>query len=304
MRQIRNLFLLGAILSGAGLVLLLASSLESGEKSSEGKLGRSSAMSVHAQTPSGQSIFDQKCKGCHTIGGGRTLGPDLKDVTRRREKEWLIRFVMSPGQVIAQGDPIAKQLVQEYGMSMPNLGVSAVEAEAVLTYIETQSGGTLPIPSSPPAPVPSSVQAATGDAATGRSLFSGEVALENSGPACLSCHNVSGLGTLGGGTLAKDLTSAHARLGQAGLMSLLKTTPFPAMAAVYSARPLTDAEIGHLVAYLGTTGSGPEPRPGSSQGVCIIIGIAGTLFVAGLFQLLWRGRLCGVRCNLVKGGSK
>ena len=299
MRKLRNLFLLGAILSGAGSVLLSAFSLESGIRSPHGNWGRSPVMIVHAQTPSGQSIFDQKCQSCHTIGGGRTVGPDLKGVTGRRDKEWLIRFVTSPGQVIAQGDPIAKQLVQEYGMPMPDLGLSAEEAEAVLAYIATKSeGGQVP-----PSPVPGSV-ATTGDAATGRRVFSGELALKNGGPPCLSCHNVSGLGTLGGGTLAKDLTSAHARLGQAGLMALLKTTPFPAMAAVYSTKPLTDAEIGHLVAYLGTTGSGPEPRPASSQGAFLIIGIAGTLFAAGLFQLLWRRRLCGVRCNLVKGGSK
>ncbi|MDP2744863.1 MAG: cytochrome c, partial [Dehalococcoidia bacterium] len=292
MRQLRNLFLLGAILSGAGSVLLSAFSLESGDKSPEGKWGRSPVTIVHAQTPSGQSIFDQKCKSCHTIGGGRTVGPDLKGITGRRDKEWLIRFVTSPGQVIAQGDPIARQLVQEYGMQMPNLGLSAEEAEAVLAYIATQfEGGQVPA-----SPAPGGV-ATTGDATTGRELFSGEVALKNGGAACLSCHNISGLGTLGGGTLAKDLTSAHARLGQAGLMSLLKTTPFPAMSAIYSARPLTDAEIGHLVTYLGTTGSSPETKPASNQGAFLIVGIAGALFVVGLFQLLWRGRLSGVRRN-------
>ena len=34
--------------------------------------------------------FRQNCMNCHTIGGGRLTGPDLKDVAQRRDTEWLI----------------------------------------------------------------------------------------------------------------------------------------------------------------------------------------------------------------------
>ncbi len=99
-------------------------------------------------TEPGKAIFEQKCQSCHSIGGGRIVGPDLKGITERRERGWLIRFIVSPDELIAQGDPIAKQLVEEYGIPMPNMGLSEPEGEEVLAYIEAQSGGE-PIPPTP-----------------------------------------------------------------------------------------------------------------------------------------------------------
>ena len=98
-------------------------------------------------TDPGQAIFEQKCKSCHSIGDGRIVGPDLKGITEREERDWLIRFIVSPDELIAQGDPIAKQLVEEYGIPMPNMGLSEPEAEEVLAYIEAQSRGE---PNAPP----------------------------------------------------------------------------------------------------------------------------------------------------------
>jgi len=93
----------------------------------------------YATTPGGQgqAIFENTCMMCHTIGGGILIGPDLKDVTSRRNRDWLISFITSPDQLVAQEDPLAIQLVEEYGgMLMPNFGLSAEEAEAALIYIE------------------------------------------------------------------------------------------------------------------------------------------------------------------------
>ena len=41
----------------------------------------------------GKSLFEQKCSACHTIGGGRLVGPDLKGVTETRSQEWLTNFI-------------------------------------------------------------------------------------------------------------------------------------------------------------------------------------------------------------------
>ena len=38
----------------------------------------------------GADIFQQQCAACHTIGGGTLVGPDLQDVTSRRDREWLV----------------------------------------------------------------------------------------------------------------------------------------------------------------------------------------------------------------------
>lgn len=257
------------------------------------------AFTSHAATPTGQTIFEQKCQSCHTIGAGRLLGPDLKGVTSQRDRDWLVRFITAPDQLVAQGDPIARQLVQQYGMPMPNMGLSTEEVKEVLVYIATQSGGQ----PSPPPPSGKGEIVPIGDASIGKEIFTGKIPLRNGGGACISCHNISGLGVLAGGTVGRDLTTVYATLGQPGLVSLLKTTPLPIMVELYKAKPLTDEEINHLIAFFQKAGMSPETAE-QSPGVFIIIGVIGFLFVIGLFQLLWRGRLSGVRQGLVKGGTK
>ncbi len=260
---------------------------------------------VYAATPDGQgqTIFEDKCQGCHSIGGGRLVGPDLKDVTSRRDRDWLISFITSPDQLIAQEDPLANQLVQEYGMAMPNLGLSEQEAAEVLAYIEAQSDSQAA--SSQAEEQPTLLAADTaGDAAKGRDIFTGSLPLKNSGAACISCHNIDGITALGGGTVAKDLTGAYSNLGETGLISILRTTPFPLMKAIYGPRPLEDDEVAHLVAFLGETADTQQPTSGQSPLIFILIGIAGLLLIITILQIVWRGRLSGVRQSLVKGGSK
>ncbi len=85
----------------------------------------------------GEQIFAQKCLMCHSIGRGNGVGPDLSGVTEKRDREWLLRFILTPEVLIAE-DPVAKQLVDEYnGLQMPNSGLSEAEAEAVLAYLES-----------------------------------------------------------------------------------------------------------------------------------------------------------------------
>lgn len=87
----------------------------------------------------GESLFASKgCSSCHTIGGGTLVGPDLKGVNQRRDHDWLIKWITAPDQMIASGDPTAKQLVQQYGRQMPNLGVTPQEADDILAYIATK----------------------------------------------------------------------------------------------------------------------------------------------------------------------
>ncbi|MBI4186136.1 MAG: cytochrome c [Chloroflexi bacterium] len=296
-----------AVAGFAALVLLLniALVLSPGQKTGRLVPGFEAAP-AYAAAPEGQgqAIFEQKCQACHTIGAGRAVGPDLKGITAQRDRKWLIRFIVAPQQVIAEGDPIATQLVQEYGLPMPNMGLSEPEAEDVLSYIESQSAGTATTPTPAPTPTATSVPVAAGDAAgIGERLFNGQTALRNGGAACISCHNVSGIGTLGGGTMAKDLSDAYARLGEQGLTSLLKTTPFPIMIGLYRERPLADDEIAHLIAFLRETGAA-ESKPAQNQPIFIAAGAGGFLILLGVFQLAWRRRLSGVRQPLLRGGAR
>ncbi len=258
-----------------------------------------------AQTPveHGQAIFEQKCQGCHSIGGGRRVGPDLKGITAIRDKDWLIRFITIPDKIIAQGDPIAKELVQQYGLPMPNLNISDEDAGELLVYIEAKSAGNEPAATPATVTPPITTIAGSIDAETGKDLFTGKLALKNGGPACLSCHNVNSVELIGGGTVGKDLTKSYSTFGEAGIISLLKTTPFSMMKEIYTAKPLTDEEIAGVIVFLKSAGSATS-IPAQNSGLFFIIAAVGALAVIGLFQWLWRGRLAGVRRPLVKGGSK
>jgi protein SCO1 len=88
----------------------------------------------------GEYLFKSRCASCHTIGKGDAVGPDLLDVTKRRDHGWLVRYVQRPDLVLASGDPIAKALFARYqGVRMPDLDLGPAEVEILLPYIERQS---------------------------------------------------------------------------------------------------------------------------------------------------------------------
>lgn len=85
-------------------------------------------------------LFKSRCALCHTIGKGDRVGPDLLNVTSRRDRSWLARYVAAPDRVLAAGDPIARKLFKKYPtVRMPNLSLSTEEVDTVLPYIEQQS---------------------------------------------------------------------------------------------------------------------------------------------------------------------
>src|SRR5262245_6086993 len=59
-------------------------------------------------------VFRKRCMACHTFGKGTKVGPDLKGVTDRRKREWLLKFISSSSSVIEAGDPVAVKLFSEF----------------------------------------------------------------------------------------------------------------------------------------------------------------------------------------------
>lgn len=87
----------------------------------------------------GATVFNNKCASCHSIGSGKVVGPDLKGVTQRRDRAWLMKWIKDPAAVVNSGDAIAKQLVQEYGRTMPNPGLDDQQVADVIVYIQSRS---------------------------------------------------------------------------------------------------------------------------------------------------------------------
>ncbi|MGD2216797.1 MAG: cytochrome c [Gemmatimonadales bacterium] len=239
-------------------------------------------------TEEGRALFEVQCKGCHSAGSDRLIGPGLAGVNERRDRAWLVAFITAPDRMVAEGDPIAVGLMEEYQLPMPNLGLTEVQAEAILDYL---AGAEVMPTAAAGRPAQNG-----GDAAVGRALFTGERRLEQGGAACISCHGVAGLGALGGGTLAKDLTTAAALYGN-GLAPLLEAPPFPAMQAIYGARPLASGEIADLSAFLAETEE--SEGPAETRLPFLAAGFGGMVLLAAAAGLLWRGRLRGVRRPLI-----
>ena len=87
---------------------------------------------------SGEQVFQSFCAGCHTIGKGKLVGPDLAGVTSRREASWLVRQIQEPDSLIAENDPIAMQLLQEAnGVPMVRLGLTDAQVSAVISYLQS-----------------------------------------------------------------------------------------------------------------------------------------------------------------------
>ena len=239
----------------------------------------------------GETIFLASCQTCHTVGGGPLVGPDLLGVSENRDKDWLFEWIQQPDVMLAEGDPLATQLLQEFNnIPMPNAGLTDDEVLAVIAYLGADEVAP-PQPTGDTAP-----PIIEGDPERGEDLFLGILSLQNGGPPCLSCHAVSDSGYLGGGTLGPDLTKVHERYGDQGLNAALMTLPFPNMQGPFSEKPLTEDEISHLVAYFIQTGEQETSKPNL---IFVMLGVAGIIVLIIVSHLVWRRRLSGVRKPLV-----
>lgn len=137
----------------------------------------------------------------------------------------------------------------------------------------------------------------------GAALFSGRTRLQRGGPPCIACHTVAGLSFPGGGTLGPDLTHTYTKLGPEGIDAALQTLFFPAMTPLYEAHQLTPQERSDLKAFFQREDK-KEAREDRITVVLIAIALCGMVIFLIIAGLIWRGRLKGVRKNLVESASR
>jgi mono/diheme cytochrome c family protein len=249
------------------------------------------------------AFFKQNCAACHTIGGGKLLGPDLKGVTEKKDHEWLEKWLLDPQAVIDSGDAYALKLKKEYNdMVMPaGPGLTPQMAESLLNFIAAESGKTS---GARPTSATQEVPFTAAQVAEGRALFLGRERFTNSGAACVSCHAVKSVGgALGGGQLGPDLTKVYQRLnGRKGLEAWLATPASPTMKPIFNKHPLKPAEVSVLTAFFEQTSkeSGAE-KAGVYRLRFILLGLVGATIGLVVLGLIWRRRIRGVRRALIEG---
>ena len=198
----------------------------------------------------GEDLFSKLCSPCHTIGKGRLVGPDLKNIGEKRTHDWLVTFIQSSQTVINSGDDAASAIYKEYNnMLMPDQPLDAVQTKAVLSYIAEASSGSV-VSDNQEVAVDLLEDATEEHVADGLLLFTGKKRLTNGGVSCISCHTVKDDRIFSSGTFAKELTETQGIMGSAGVFAILGSPPFPAMAMTYKNSSLTEEEIFALTAYL------------------------------------------------------
>ena len=128
----------------------------------------------------------------------------------------------------------------------------------------------------------------------GRDLFQGTVRFANGGPACNSCHEVTHDSVIGGGVLARELTTVFSRFGGPAVRVMIGTAPFPVMQRAFRDKPLTDDEIEALVGFLQRADAEQALHQPRDYGAKLFAsGAVGTTLLLGLYTLLWRKRKKG-----------
>jgi protein SCO1/2 len=88
----------------------------------------------------GKYLFFTQCSPCHTIGGGESIGPDVRGLTKIRDPQWFRKIIQVPETLLDDGDPLANALLKKYkGVRMPNLHFSDSATDVLIRYIEERS---------------------------------------------------------------------------------------------------------------------------------------------------------------------
>lgn len=86
----------------------------------------------------GEYLFRSLCAGCHTIGRGDAIGPDLARAFVTHDRAWIAEYVLQPDIVRGRKDPIATALAARYReVRMPNLSLTPGEVDAIVRHVES-----------------------------------------------------------------------------------------------------------------------------------------------------------------------
>jgi len=96
------------------------------------------AVAQDGDAANGESLFNNNCKACHSPKDEVVVGPGLKDIQKRRDLAWLVKWVKNPNGVIQSGDEYAVALYNKFNKAQmtafPAFGEK--EVKDIVAYIE------------------------------------------------------------------------------------------------------------------------------------------------------------------------
>lgn len=221
---------------------LIAAACGGGEP---GSGGGTEGATAQAPASPGQAIFQRTCFACHSIGEGPRVGPDLKDVHQRRERDWLVRWIDDP-LGMAQNDPIGQQLFAEWNnVPMAPSNLSEEEINQVLDYIISVSEGNV-VMAAGGVGVPDTLTDAEFEMAQG--IFFNR---------CAGCHGALRVGATGPNIEPERTT----QIGSAALQATLTHGLPGGMPAWGDAGILNEDEINIMARYVQMDPPSPPARP-------------------------------------------
>src|ERR1035437_4124009 len=88
----------------------------------------------------GEQLFKTTCATCHTVGKGKLVGPDLRDVQNRHDMPWMLKWVKSSQTLVKAGDAQAVKLFNDNNkIPMPDVAYSEDQTKSVIGFITTKS---------------------------------------------------------------------------------------------------------------------------------------------------------------------
>jgi mono/diheme cytochrome c family protein len=203
-----------------------------------------------------KAIFRKRCMACHTYGKGIKLGPDLKGVTDRRRRDWLLKFIASSSSVIQSGDATATKLSRDFRQErMPDWSdLSPEQITGILNYFAVDG----PLQKEPDER--DATSASSAEIRAGKELFHGESALQYGGRACSTCHTIAAPKGRDG-HLGPDLTKVYLKYRDRALTDFLKRPCFAREPELSGQAYLAPQEAFDLKAYMAKAAGLPIPLP-------------------------------------------
>jgi mono/diheme cytochrome c family protein len=251
------------------------------------------------QAQDGEKLF-QQCIACHTVGQGKRLGPDLLDVSKKRDLTWVKNFIKSSQSMIKSGDPEAMAVFEEFNkLVMIDYPLPDADIEAIIKYIDSfstpdEENEVEASASDSLSAIKESEYLASIDTdeneARGKALFEGSRNFKNGGASCISCHHVFAGEGVQGGLLAKDLTQSFSRIGGlAGIKGIIDFPPYPAMKDAYAKALITEEESVQLQVFLMRADKAYSWSESSVSGF-MKQGIIGMFVLLIIISLVWYKR--------------